>query len=100
MDPYVLLVHQGMIEDVFLDDLKSRGVEVIRNKPFVKFTAGIDNSIIDSTCGDGLTGPSKIFRSKIVVGCDGAHSKVRKCWQGVEMEGESGKAAWGVLDGK
>jgi 2-polyprenyl-6-methoxyphenol hydroxylase-like FAD-dependent oxidoreductase len=99
LDPYVLLVHQGMIEDVFLEDLKTRGVEVTRSSPFLKFNPRKSNNTIDSACGDTPTNQSKIFRSRFVVGCDGAHSQVRKGLSSATMDGESGKAAWGVLDG-
>lgn len=89
-----------MIEDVFLEDLKSRGIEVNRNCAFIKCTPQSSENVIDSTCRDVPRSRSRIFRSKIVVGCDGAHSQVRKSMSRVVMEGESGKAAWGVLDGK
>lgn len=100
LDPYVLLVHQGMIEDVFLKDLKSHGVQVTRSSPFVLCSSKDSNNIIESTCKDAITGGGKIIRSKYVIGCDGAHSQVRKSMPGVTMEGQSGNAAWGVLDGE
>jgi len=37
-------------------------------------------------------------RSKYLVGCDGAHSAVRRSI-GVEMKGEGTDVFWGVLDG-
>lgn len=40
---------------------------------------------------------TEILRAKYVVGCDGAHSWVRK-QLGIEMEGESTDYVWGVLD--
>ena len=89
-----------MIEDVFLEDLKSRDVEVIRNSPFIKCNTKTPNGLVETTCQDVSTGMTKMIRSKYVVGCDGAHSQVRKSMLGVSMVGESGKAAWGVLDGE
>lgn len=104
LDPFILLVHQGMIEDVFLEDLSSRGVSVTRSSPFVSAELPAaqngsknlfpDSTLVSTTCGNGST-----IKSRFVVGCDGAHSKVRKSMPGVEMRGESGKAAWGVIDG-
>jgi 2-polyprenyl-6-methoxyphenol hydroxylase-like FAD-dependent oxidoreductase len=99
LDPYVLLVHQGMIEDVLLEDLKSRGVEVTRGSPFTECNGLSSYGIVDSTYKETATEQTKTIQSKYLVGCDGAHSKVRKRL-GVTMDGESGKAAWGVLDGK
>lgn len=89
-----------MIEDVFLKDLKSHGVEVCRSSPFVTCSMVVPNSLVESTCKNAVTGEIRKIRSKYVVGCDGAHSQVRRSMPDVNMVGESGKAAWGVLDGK
>jgi phenol 2-monooxygenase (NADPH) len=88
-----------MIEDIFLEDLKSHGVKVIRSSPFVTCSMTVPNSLVETTCKNAVTGESRKIRSKYVVGCDGAHSQVRRSIPGVSMVGESGKAAWGVLDG-
>jgi phenol 2-monooxygenase (NADPH) len=100
LDPYVLLVHQGMIEEVFLEDLKTRGVKVNRSSAFVKCSGRDSNNVIESTYEDVITGERKIIQSQYVIGCDGAHSQVRKSMPGVIMSGQSGNAAWGVLDGE
>lgn len=100
LDPYVLLVHQGMIEDVFLRDLKSRGVKVTRSSPFVQCSSRNSIGVIDSTCQDKVTGQTKIIQSNYVIGCDGAHSQVRRSMSRVTMQGLSGNAAWGVIDGE
>lgn len=97
-DPFILLVHQGMIEEIFLDDLNLRDSEVIRNSPFVRYSSS--DSGVEVECDDLETGKPRQLRSQFVVGCDGAHSKVRKSMQGAEMDGASGNSAWGVLDGK
>jgi phenol 2-monooxygenase len=89
-----------MIEDVFLEDLRSRGVEVTRSSPFVQCGSRNSNNVIESTCQDTVTGQTKTIRSNYVIGCDGAHSQVRKSMPGVSMEGQSGNAVWGVLDGE
>lgn len=88
-----------MIEDVFLEDLKSHDVEVSRSSPFVTCSMTVPDSLVESTCKNAFTGETRKIRSKYVVGCDGAHSQVRRSMPGVSMIGESGKAAWGVLDG-
>jgi phenol 2-monooxygenase len=97
-DPFILLVHQGMVEDIFLEDLKARGVEVRRSNPFLRYsTVGSD---VEVEYENLKTGNTEKLRTKYLVGCDGAHSKVRKLIPGAEMDGESGKSAWGVLDGE
>ncbi|PNP51907.1 hypothetical protein THARTR1_07498 [Trichoderma harzianum] len=42
-------------------------------------------------------GQQRVFRSKYVLGCDGAHSAVRKSL-GFAMVGDSTNAIWGVMD--
>lgn len=34
LDPCILLAHQGMVEDLFMDDMRLRGKEVLRNVAF------------------------------------------------------------------
>lgn len=101
-DPFILLVHQGMVEDVFLQDLKARGVEVRRNRRFTshEMSESLINADIRVGCEIPDTIEHRFFHSNYLVGCDGAHSMVRKSMSGVEMKGEPGKAAWGVLDGR
>lgn len=100
LDPYILIVHQGMVEDVFLDDLKSRGVEVRRNCRFSSYEQSAGNEeALRITCQDSLTGEDSYLNAKFLVGCDGAHSQVRKS-MGAVAEGGSSEAIWGVLDGE
>ena len=91
-----------MVEDVFLQDLKARGVEVCRNRRFIshEMSESLINAGIRVGCEIPNTKEHVFFRSNYLVGCDGAHSTVRKSMVGVEMKGEPGKAAWGVLDGR
>lgn len=91
-----------MIEDVFLEDLKSRGVEVTRSSTFVRCTSRNSDRVMKTTWMDAVTGQQgkKTIQSNYVIGCDGAHSKVRKSMWGVAMEGLSGDSAWGVIDGE
>ncbi|KAH7399854.1 putative pentachlorophenol 4-monooxygenase [Cadophora sp. MPI-SDFR-AT-0126] len=99
-DPFILLVHQGMVEDIFLDDLKIRGVDVIRSTTFSRYRetpAGVE---IECTVpGDSEDVKPKLFTSQYMVGCDGAHSRVRKSLLNATYDGERSNSAWGVLDG-
>lgn len=100
-DPFILLVHQGMVEDVFLQDMKARGVEVIRNRKFISHATTKSDTDACITADFETLDANKhdFFHSSYLVGCDGAHSLVRKSMSSVEMQGEPSRAAWGVLDG-
>jgi phenol 2-monooxygenase len=100
-EPYILLVHQGMVEDIFLKDLTLRGVEVIRSTPFLSYSQKKGaNSIVEVECTDLKTDRTRPFKTQYLVGCDGAHSKVRKVMLGAIEHTQTSKSAWGVLDGK
>jgi phenol 2-monooxygenase len=100
-EPYILLVHQGMIEDIFIDDLRERGIEVTRSSPFVRYSPSSNlKAPIDIICNDAKIGGLKSLKAKYLVGCDGARSMVRASIPGVKMIGDSTRAPWGVLDGK
>src|ERR1035437_4571042 len=85
-DPFILLVHQGMVEEVFIDDLQVRGVEVIRSCQFVRHkTASIPKNpdfAVEVECDDLKIGGTRNLRGRYLVGCDGAHSRVRKSMLG------------------
>lgn len=100
LDPYILLVHQGMVEGIFEDDLNERGIQVSRDTAFVDFeyTPGSSQPVAVN-CQSGVSHTNKSFYTQYVVGCDGAHSKVRKCIPGATPVGSSTDAVWGVLDG-
>jgi phenol 2-monooxygenase len=100
LDPYILLVHQGMVESLFEDDLNERGTAVSRNTAFVDFDY-TPTAIrpLKVNCQQDANQARKSFYTRYVVGCDGAHSKVRKCIPGATPVGSSTDAVWGVLDG-
>jgi phenol 2-monooxygenase (NADPH) len=99
-DPYILLVHQGMVEDILLDDMAERHINVSRNSTFLTYEATNNTAgLLEITHVSPKTGQPMTLRSKYLVGCDGAHSKVRKAIPSLAMEGEPSKAPWGVLDG-
>ncbi|KAI5365049.1 Putative FAD-binding domain, phenol hydroxylase dimerization domain, Thioredoxin-like superfamily [Septoria linicola] len=101
LDPYILLVHQGMVEEVFLDDLQARGVEVQRNSSFISYEqAGDSLQALRIAYLDKETGAEREVRAQYLVGCDGAHSQVRRSIPGAIAEGSSSEAIWGVLDGE
>ncbi len=96
-----------MVEEVFIDDLRVRGVEVIRSCQFVRHKtqpAPKDPKSLDYEveveCDDLKIGGTRTLKGQFLVGCDGAHSRVRRSMLGAEMDGESSNSIWGVLDGK
>ncbi|KAJ5760141.1 hypothetical protein N7520_007297 [Penicillium odoratum] len=96
-DPYILLAHQGMIEEVLIDDMESRGVSVTRNARFLSCATGPGQ--LEVSYEDLSTNTVKSIRADYLVGCDGARSKVRTFIPDAELEGEMTNASWGVLDG-
>ncbi|CBF82420.1 uncharacterized protein ANIA_11187 [Aspergillus nidulans FGSC A4] len=97
-DPYILLVHQGMLEDVLIDDLAERGVTVTRNSSFLSCSRNPSKKL-DVVYEDQSTGTKKVIQTEYLVGCDGARSSVREFIPDAQLEGEMTNASWGVLDG-
>ncbi|KAJ7117712.1 FAD binding domain-containing protein [Mycena epipterygia] len=105
--PFEVTLHQGAIESIFLDSMKSMGVEVSR--PMVPTQLELDPAKVGDPTAHAarvvLThldppegGPStEVVRAKFVVGCDGAHSWVRKTFD-IAMEGSQTEYVWGVVD--
>ncbi|KAF2148163.1 FAD monooxygenase-like protein [Myriangium duriaei CBS 260.36] len=98
-DPYILLVHQGMVEDIFLRDMLDLGINVNRDSEFLSYHQDSDSGNIVVTHANPVSKSVVTSTAKFLIGCDGAHSRVRKSMPGVVMEGERSKAPWGVLDG-
>ncbi|KAE8153024.1 FAD binding domain-containing protein [Aspergillus avenaceus] len=98
-DPYILLAHQGMLEDVMIEDMASRGVSVQRNSRFISCARVPGTGQLDITYEDTQTKSTKTIRTDYLVGCDGARSKVRTFIPDAYLEGEMTNASWGVLDG-
>ncbi|KAG8221073.1 putative phenol hydroxylase [Butyriboletus roseoflavus] len=107
--PFEIGLHQGVIETIFSDSMKSLGVEVERST----FPTDIELSTDEAELADPTSHPVKvtlehleepdgesheeIVRAKFVLGADGAHSWVRKACD-ISMDGEQTDHIWGVLD--
>lgn len=106
--PFECTLHQGAIEAIFLDTLASLGQKVHRpiaptsielssddrellNPETYPITARLKH--LDSSSDEN----TEVVRAKFLVGCDGAHSWVRKNF-GIQMEGEQTNYIWGVMD--
>lgn len=102
IEPFVLIGHQGMVEKVFVEDLAKRGVSVRRCHRFDGLTVKDDGNM-EVQARFNVTLDLKSFETSFVVGCDGAHSRVRK----VIIPSDTGArdeatemSVWGVLDGE
>lgn len=101
LDPYMILNHQGSVEEVFLKDLESRGVAVLRNSAFISVEESTsDERALRVSYRDCESESIRQLQADYLVGCDGAHSQVRRMIRGAVAEGASSDALWGVLDGE
>lgn len=102
IDPFVLIGHQGMVEKVFVEDLAKRGVSVRRCHRFDGLTVRDDGSL-EVQARFNVTRDLRSFETSFVVGCDGAHSRVRKIIlpsDTAARDDPSEMSVWGVLDGE
>ncbi|KAF7294370.1 hypothetical protein HMN09_01166300 [Mycena chlorophos] len=102
--PFEITLHQGAIEAIFLDSMRSLGVEV--DRPITPTHLEIDPTLssdpkahavhvtLKHLDGDQST---ETVRARFVVGADGAHSWVRKQLN-IAMEGSQTDYIWGVVD--
>ena len=72
LDPYILLVHQGMVESLFIEDLKKRGVEVRRNTAFDSYSVcdgKANGEPLQINCRANVTQDRKTILAQYLVGC-------------------------------
>ena len=74
--PFALSLEQSKTEALLDDALKKRGGQVERSKELVDFTSQSDG--IRAEVQNIVTGEIETIRTKYLIGCDGAHSFVRK----------------------
>ncbi|KAG2051868.1 hypothetical protein BDR06DRAFT_1009988 [Suillus hirtellus] len=106
--PFEAALHQGAIQDIFLDSMTSLGVEVERST----MPTSIELSKNEDELADPTSYPvrvvlqrldqsedeqQEIVHAKFVIGGDGAHSWTRKQFD-ITMDGEQSDAIWGVVD--
>ncbi|KAI0073054.1 hypothetical protein K474DRAFT_1604014 [Panus rudis PR-1116 ss-1] len=107
--PFEVTLHQGAIEAIFVDSMRELGLEVDRPIVPVSLELSKDEKELKDPNAHPVTvvlkhlqkreGKSdlEVVKAKFVVGCDGAHSWVRKTL-GITMDGEQTNYIWGVLD--
>jgi phenol 2-monooxygenase (NADPH) len=100
LDPYLLLAHQGFVEDVFIKDIMERGVEVQRDLTFVDYQSQPgQNNPLEVICKVNSSQEKEVLTTRYLVGCDGSQSNVRKA-MGSRPVGTSSDAVWAVIDGE
>ncbi|KAH7123020.1 FAD binding domain-containing protein [Dactylonectria macrodidyma] len=101
LQPYILLCHQGMVEGVFVDDLRKSGFEVKRSHSFKTYSYQSANpqGALEISC-DVKDHGDKTVLADYLVGCDGARSLVRKAIPDTYAQGTPHNSVWGVLDGE
>ncbi|GAA5903543.1 hypothetical protein JCM8208_003620 [Rhodotorula glutinis] len=122
-DPYTLLLHQGLIERSFLDEIEARRAHLPADKaspaphggvfrPYEFETCSTDESQAYPVSASFVHADTKekfTARAKYLLGVDGARSLVRRAisggqpgdgeWQGkIRMLGDASDIIWGVMD--
>lgn len=112
VDPFVLVGHQGMVERTFTADLAKRGVSVRRCHRFDGVTRVKEDGALEVTTHFNVMREPRSFETTYLVGCDGAHSRVRKLITPDAPRASASASAsaagadhaemsvWGVLDGQ
>ncbi|XP_006461738.1 hypothetical protein AGABI2DRAFT_185850 [Agaricus bisporus var. bisporus H97] len=107
--PFEVTLHQGAIENIFLDSMATSNLSVTR--PCVPTSITISENekelrdpqahpvkvVVQNLAPQDGEPDTEVIHAKFVVGADGAHSWVRKAL-GIKMEGEQTDYIWGVVD--
>ena len=91
--PFLLIVEQGVHEAIVYDDLVSAGGSVNWQTDMTRFES-TETGVSALVEGDGR---SQTIESRYIVGCDGAHSKVRHSL-GLKFEGSTFERLFYVAD--
>ncbi|OBZ73534.1 Phenol 2-monooxygenase [Grifola frondosa] len=107
--PFEVTLHQGAIESIFLDSMRSLGVTVQRPVVPTSIELSQDEAVLNDPNSRAVKvvlkhldptdrqSETEVVHAKFVLGGDGAHSWVRKTF-GITMDGEQTDYIWGVVD--
>ena len=98
--PYVLVIDQGNIEEVFEADLKSKGIKIDRPKELIHYTYDANISSLwplTAYVRNHISGVIEVWHAKYILGSDGAGSIVRHI-AGARMQTEGNQDVWVVAD--
>ncbi|MEX0284996.1 MAG: FAD-dependent monooxygenase [Paracoccaceae bacterium] len=94
--PHVIL-NQARVHDFYLDVMHRSPQRAAPCYGRRFETLNRDQKGVTATFTNLTTGKADTIRARYVVGCDGARSGVRSSL-GLQLEGDSDNAAWGVMD--
>ncbi|UKZ76834.1 hypothetical protein TrVFT333_004549 [Trichoderma virens FT-333] len=100
--PHVIL-NQARVNNMLIQEMQR-----VSKSTVIEYGCEVQTVEVDDIASDDLAaycitttassnGQQKVFRSKYLLACDGAHSAVRKSL-GFTMVGDSTNAVWGVMD--
>lgn len=69
LDPYILLVHQGIVESLFIEDMSKRGKTVRRNTAFESYDTVTKTNQLQINCRTNVTRDKKTYLTQYLVGC-------------------------------
>lgn len=101
--PHVIL-NQARVHDFYLDVMRRspsrlepsyghRLLDIVRDEDAEDYPIAVRMECD----GEGCSEPVATLQARYVVGCDGAHSSVRRAL-GLRLRGDSAHQAWGVMD--
>lgn len=70
LDPYILLVHQGIVEGLFIDDMDRRRRGVNRNTAFESFKLLAETGKVQVDCRTNVAHDKKSYVADYMVGCE------------------------------
>lgn len=95
--PTIYFLPQNVTEEILINYLTKQNVSIERNTELTHFLQ--TQECIEAEIKNNLTNEAKKITCQYIVGCDGAHSKVRKILN-VEFEGASYKQEFILADGE
>ena len=96
--PYIVAMHQGHTETMFIEDLTSRGILVDRPVAYIDHTNGGNEEYpLKAHLKDWISGMTEEIPVKYILGCDGAGSAVRQQLS-IESSVHHTNDSWAVAD--
>ena len=94
--PYMLALPQDMHEQILVDVLRERGVEIERNIELLENKENEGAGVVEAKLRRA-DGSEEVFAASYVCGCDGAHSTIRHA-AGINMAGGTYSQRFFVAD--
>ena len=92
--PFILMLPQSEVETILVEVLVGFGINVEWQTELLSLEPGDTGVAVQL---GRAAAPTEIVRADIVIGADGAHSRVRKC-VGLDFSGSAYETEWGLAD--